>query len=99
MEKVFGRYVATARCISGIYAAEYGDSEVINAVRKRTEAFAEKEGRRPRILVTKMGQAMTAASKSLPQPLQTWVLMWISAPCSRRLKKLRKWQWKMMFTW
>jgi methylmalonyl-CoA mutase len=56
MEKVFGRYVATTRCISGIYAAEYGDSEVINSVRKRTEAFAEKEGRRPRILVTKMGQ-------------------------------------------
>ncbi len=56
MEKVFGRYVATTRCISGIYASEYGDSEVINSVRKRTEAFAEKEGRRPRILVTKMGQ-------------------------------------------
>ncbi len=56
MEKVFGRYVATTRCISGIYAAEYGDSEVISSVRKRTEVFAEKEGRRPRILVTKMGQ-------------------------------------------
>ncbi|OQX24842.1 MAG: methylmalonyl-CoA mutase, partial [Desulfobacteraceae bacterium IS3] len=56
MEKVFGRYAATTRCISGIYAAEYGDSEVISSVRKRTEAFAEKEGRRPRILVTKMGQ-------------------------------------------
>ncbi|QTA89855.1 methylmalonyl-CoA mutase [Desulfonema magnum] len=56
MEKVFGRYVATTQCISGIYASEYGDSEVITAVRKRTEAFMEKEGRRPRILVTKMGQ-------------------------------------------
>ena len=56
MEKVFGRHVATTQCISGVYAAEYGDSEIIQAVRKRTDAFLEKEGRRPRILVTKMGQ-------------------------------------------
>jgi methylmalonyl-CoA mutase len=48
--------VATTRCISGVYAAEYGDSEIIESVRKRTEQFQEKEGRRPRILVTKMGQ-------------------------------------------
>lgn len=56
IEKVFGRYVATTQCISGVYAAEYGDSEVIKSLRKRTEAFMEKEGRRPRILMTKMGQ-------------------------------------------
>jgi len=56
MESVFGRFVATTRCISGVYAAEYGDSEIFAAVRKRTDAFMEKEGRRPRILVTKMGQ-------------------------------------------
>ncbi|MBW1897464.1 MAG: cobalamin-dependent protein, partial [Deltaproteobacteria bacterium] len=56
MEKVFGRYVATTQCISGIYAAEYGENEVIDSIRKRTEAFKEKHGRRPRILVTKMGQ-------------------------------------------
>ena len=56
MEKVFGRFVATTQCISGVYAAEYGDSEVFASVRKRTDAFLEKEGRRPRILVTKMGQ-------------------------------------------
>ncbi len=56
MEKVFGRYVATTQCISGIYAAEFGDSEIIKSIRKRTDAFKEKEGRRPRILVTKMGQ-------------------------------------------
>ena len=56
IEKVFGRYVATTRCISGVYAAEYGDSEMIDSVRKRTDVFLEKEGRRPRILVTKMGQ-------------------------------------------
>ncbi len=56
LEKVFGRYVATTQCISGVYAAEYQDSEVINAIRKRTDAFFEKQGRRPRMLVTKMGQ-------------------------------------------
>jgi len=56
MEKVFGRYVATTQCISGVYAAEYQDDEIIAAIRKRTEQFREKEGRRPRILVTKMGQ-------------------------------------------
>ena len=56
MEKVFGRYTATTQCISGVYASEYGESEVIDSIRKRTDAFAEKEGRRPRILVTKMGQ-------------------------------------------
>ncbi len=56
MEKVFNRFVATTQCISGVYAAEYGDSEIFAAVRKRTDDFLEKEGRRPRILVTKMGQ-------------------------------------------
>lgn len=56
IEKVFGRYVATTQCISGAFAAEYGDNEIIASVRKRTDEFAEKEGRRPRLLVTKMGQ-------------------------------------------
>ena len=56
LENVFGRFVATTQCISGVYAAEYGDSDIIKAVRKRTDDFLEKQGRRPRILVTKMGQ-------------------------------------------
>ena len=56
MEKVFGRFVATTQCISGVYAAEYSDNEVIEAIRKRTGEFMDKEGRRPRILLTKMGQ-------------------------------------------
>ncbi len=56
IEKVFGRYVATTQCISGIYAAEYGDSEIIKSLRKRTDQFEMKNGRRPRILLTKMGQ-------------------------------------------
>jgi methylmalonyl-CoA mutase len=56
MEKVFGRFVATTQCISGAYAAEYHDSEIFDAVKKRTDDFEKREGRRPRILVTKMGQ-------------------------------------------
>ncbi|MBA4368828.1 MAG: methylmalonyl-CoA mutase [Desulfobacterium sp.] len=56
MEKVFGRFAATTQCISGVYASEYGASEVIDSIQKRTKAFKEKHGRRPRILVTKMGQ-------------------------------------------
>jgi methylmalonyl-CoA mutase len=56
MEKVFGRYVATTQCISGAYSSECGDSELIRSVRKRTEEFEKREGRRPRILVVKMGQ-------------------------------------------
>jgi methylmalonyl-CoA mutase len=56
MEKAFGRYVATTRCISGVYAAEYEGSEIFKEIKARTDAFAEKEGRRPRILMTKMGQ-------------------------------------------
>ncbi len=56
IEKVFGRYVATTQCISGVYAAEFGDSEIISSLRKRTEDFAAQQGRRPRILMTKMGQ-------------------------------------------
>lgn len=56
MEKAFGRYVATTQCISGVYASEYQDREVIAALHKRTDQFKEKQGRRPRILMTKMGQ-------------------------------------------
>lgn len=56
IEKVFGRYVATTRCISGVYAAEYGASEILDELRQRTKIFMEKHGRRPRMLVTKLGQ-------------------------------------------
>jgi methylmalonyl-CoA mutase len=48
--------VATTQCISGVYAAEYGDSEIFASLRKRCAQFLEKEGRRPRILLTKMCQ-------------------------------------------
>jgi methylmalonyl-CoA mutase len=57
MEKVFGRYVATTRCISGAYASEFtSNPDTLEALRQRTADFMEKHGRRPRMLVTKMGQ-------------------------------------------
>jgi methylmalonyl-CoA mutase len=44
MEKVFGRFVATTQCISGVYASEYSDNAVIDAIRKRKRTdFMEKD--------------------------------------------------------
>jgi len=56
LEKVFGRHTAVIRTISGVYRTEAGDSPLIAQVLAATDAFAEAEGRRPRILVAKMGQ-------------------------------------------
>jgi methylmalonyl-CoA mutase len=57
MESVFGRFVATTRCISGAYSSEFkANDETITAIKDRTNTFLEKQGRRPRLLVTKMGQ-------------------------------------------
>jgi methylmalonyl-CoA mutase len=56
MEKVFGRYVATTQCISGAYASEFTNSDIIASIRKRCDEFEAKNGRRPRILLVKMGQ-------------------------------------------
>ncbi|KAK7077053.1 hypothetical protein SK128_015120 [Halocaridina rubra] len=56
MEKVFGRHVASDRLVSGAYKTEYGDQDDLAAVSAKIEEFVEEEGRRPRILVAKMGQ-------------------------------------------
>jgi methylmalonyl-CoA mutase len=56
MEKVFGRYTATIHTISGVYRGEAGPSERIEQVRAATADFERAQGRRPRILVAKMGQ-------------------------------------------
>jgi methylmalonyl-CoA mutase len=57
MEKVFGRFVANTRCISGAYASEFtANPESLDLLRQRTDGFLQKHGRRPRILVSKMGQ-------------------------------------------
>ncbi|MGE0143014.1 MAG: methylmalonyl-CoA mutase [Planctomycetota bacterium] len=56
LEKVFGRYEASVRTVSGVYAAASMDQDAIAGLRRRTEEFLAREGRRPRILVAKMGQ-------------------------------------------
>jgi methylmalonyl-CoA mutase len=56
MEKTYGRHQAVIRTISGVYKRESGSDESVAAVLAATEKFAEDEGRRPRILVAKMGQ-------------------------------------------
>ncbi|MFA5512567.1 MAG: methylmalonyl-CoA mutase, partial [Candidatus Kapaibacterium sp.] len=56
VEKVTGRHNAMTRTISGVYSSEYAEKSAIDEVRKLTDEFEKVEGRRPRILVAKMGQ-------------------------------------------
>lgn len=56
MEAEFGRYKAVMRSISGVYSSEVKKNEDFMAAQAAADAFAEQEGRRPRILVAKMGQ-------------------------------------------
>src|SRR5690606_16550033 len=56
LEKVFGRHQAVIRTISGVYRTEAGQSGDIARVIEATDEFERAEGRRPRILVAKMGQ-------------------------------------------
>jgi methylmalonyl-CoA mutase len=57
MEKVWGRHVAEIKAIQGVYRKEAGDmTEAVERTRALTDAFAEADGRRPRILVAKIGQ-------------------------------------------
>ncbi|MSY92256.1 MAG: methylmalonyl-CoA mutase, partial [Actinobacteria bacterium] len=56
MEEVFGRHKAEVRTIAGVYAKAYEGDEDFTALQGEIEAFAKTEGRRPRMLVAKMGQ-------------------------------------------
>lgn len=56
LERVYGRHRATQSTISGVYERMYTKKDEFNAVRKAVEDFATSHGRRPRILVVKMGQ-------------------------------------------
>ncbi|MGO1119291.1 methylmalonyl-CoA mutase [Rhodovibrionaceae bacterium A322] len=56
LEKVYSRHRATIRSISGVYGSAYEGDEGFLKIQKEIEAFAEEEGRRPRMLVVKMGQ-------------------------------------------
>ncbi|MCY3864957.1 MAG: methylmalonyl-CoA mutase [Chloroflexi bacterium] len=56
LEKAWGRHKAVLRSVSGVYSAEFGDAAAVASVRRMTDNFASDEGRRPRIMVAKMGQ-------------------------------------------
>lgn len=56
MEKVYGRHKAEIKLVSGAYGSMFEDDTEFNALKSDIEAFEKKEGRRPRILVAKMGQ-------------------------------------------
>jgi methylmalonyl-CoA mutase len=56
LEKVFTRHVATIRSVSGVYGAAYEGDAGFKAIQDDVAKFAEEEGRRPRIMVAKMGQ-------------------------------------------
>jgi methylmalonyl-CoA mutase len=55
-EKVVGRHKAVIKSISGVYAAEFGEEDEVTVVRQMTDNFEKHEGRRPRIMIAKMGQ-------------------------------------------
>ena len=56
MEDAFGRYIATTRTISGVYAAHMSKNEDFEKARLLADKFAALEGRRPRIMIAKLGQ-------------------------------------------
>jgi methylmalonyl-CoA mutase len=57
LERAWGRHQAVIRTLSGVYSRRMGESsEAVTRLRKRVEGFLEREGRRPRLLVAKMGQ-------------------------------------------
>jgi len=56
LEKVWGRYQATTRTIAGVYSSESGNATEFNKAQQMVHEFEQAEGRRPRILVAKMGQ-------------------------------------------
>jgi methylmalonyl-CoA mutase len=56
LEAAFGRHTATIQSVSGVYAKEIKDDESFKKARELADRFAEQEGRRPRIMIAKMGQ-------------------------------------------
>jgi methylmalonyl-CoA mutase len=56
LERVFSRHRATVRSVSGVYGAQYAGDEGFQRIRQEVASFAREEGRRPRLLVVKLGQ-------------------------------------------
>jgi methylmalonyl-CoA mutase len=56
LEKVWGRHRAVNQTVSGVYSAAFGENDIMDSLKKDIEAFEVEEGRRPRIMVAKLGQ-------------------------------------------
>jgi len=56
LDEVYGRYQAKIRSISGVYRQEFGEDATVAEVRRKVAVFEDREGRRPRLLVAKLGQ-------------------------------------------
>jgi methylmalonyl-CoA mutase len=56
LEKIYGRYKATIRSIAGVYSSEVMNNSELKQAQQLAKEFAKKEGRRPRIMIAKMGQ-------------------------------------------
>ena len=56
LEQVWGRHKAVIQSVAGVYSSAFGDADEVAAVRELTDDFARREGRRPRLMVAKIGQ-------------------------------------------
>jgi len=83
LEQTYGRHVAKIQSIKGIYKEAMGNHTGVPDVQTKTDTFAERTGRRRRLL---------------PQRLLTWASLWISEPFSKRLLKLQMRLLKTMCT-
>ncbi len=91
MEDVFGRHRAEVKTLAGVYGAAYEGDDSFAQIQADVEAFAEEEGRRPRMLVVKMGQdGHDRGAKVIATAFADIALTWMWARCSRRRKKPRK---------
>jgi methylmalonyl-CoA mutase len=91
MEKVFGRHRAEVKTLAGVYGAAYEGDEGFAAIQKDVEAFAEEEGRRPRMLVVKMGQdGHDRGAKVIATAFADIGFDVDVGPCSRRPRRRRR---------
>ncbi|MEY3102938.1 MAG: hypothetical protein RL558_1215 [Bacteroidota bacterium] len=97
LERAFGRYQARLNMVHGVYARESTSDGKLAEVRSLADQFAARYGRRPRLLVAKMGQdghdrgakVIAEEPRLLPPALPTWVLILIWVRFFRRPKRLR----------
>jgi methylmalonyl-CoA mutase len=100
MEKVFGRHRAEVKTLAGVYGSAYEGDEGFAAIQKDVEAFAEEEGRRPRMLVVKMGQdGHDRGAKVIATAFADIGFDVDVGPCSRRRRRPRRTPSTTMCMW